>query len=307
MSAERQIVVRLMHGLGNQMFQYALGRRLAIERRADVVFDASWYSQNNCPRPDRPLALREFDIKAEITFDDRWKPMWIPSTLSKRIRWVIDQHFLPPSMRTFVEEDLDQMKVRGQAFDESVLGVRFGAYLCGYWTSPHYFEGAEDQLRKELVLRHAPDGQYARYLATIRESNSVAIHVRRGDYLSTYKEFGVLGAPYYSRAIARMKDRVQTPCFFLFSDCLPEARHLLNGLVDYECVDLGPEASPAHELSLMASCRHFINANSTFSWWGAWLSQSPDKHVFVPDKWFLGIGRGVANLYLPGWESVPAG
>lgn len=306
MSRERQIVVRLMHGLGNQLFQYALGRRLAIERGASVHFDAFWYSEKTCPRPDRPLALCEFDIRGEITFDDRWKDRWLPPTLSRKIRWVIDQRLLPRWRRNFVEEDLDRMKIRGDAFDRRILGAPDGAYFCGYWVSPRYFDGIEYQLRSELVLRAQPKGRYPDYRARMQESESVAIHVRRGDYL-TYTDFGILSAAYYRRAVAAMRARIKTPRFFVFSDDVDEARDLMDDIVECEHVELEPGASPAHDLSLMASCRHFINANSTFSWWGAWLSPHREKIVFVPDKWLLGIGRSVDNIYLPGWETVSIG
>lgn len=285
------------------MFQYALGRRLATERGAKLFLDASWYSPAKCTRPDRPLALCEFGIKGEITYDDRWKTTWLPPTLMGKLRWVIEQRILPPSMRKFVEEDPDRMKARGRAFDRRILNARTGAYLCGYWVSPRYFEGTEDYLRKELVLREQPAGRYADYLMRMQESESVAVHVRRGD-VCHYPDIGVVGAAYYRRAVAAMRDRVRSPRFFVFSDSMSEARIVLGGLARAEYVELEPNASPALDLSLMASCRHFIIPNSTFSWWGAWLSTHEAKAVLVPDKWLLGIDRSVEDVYLPGWDTV---
>lgn len=293
-----------MHGLGNQLFQYALGRRLALERGAKLLLDAWWYAPENCSRTDRPLALCEYDIRGEVTFDDRWKPVWLPPTFLRKSRWLIEQRVFPPWRRSFVEEDLDRMKVFGDAFDDRILGAPRGAYFCGYWVSPRYFSGIEDHLRRELVLREEPNGRYREFRARIQDCEAVAIHVRRGDYL-TYTDFGILGASYYRRAVAAIRERIRAPQFFVFSDNVAEARDLMSGIADCHFVELEPSASPAHDLSLMAECRHYINANSTFSWWGAWLSTCKDKLVFVPDKWLLGIGRSVHNIYLPGWEAVP--
>jgi hypothetical protein len=296
------IVVRLMHGLGNQLFQYALGRRLAAERSVQVIFDASWYAPENDPRADRPFALCKFDVRGEITFDGRWKRAWLPPTFAGKLRWVVDRR-LPTSWRLFIEEDLERVKCCGKAFDRRVLRARKGAYLSGYWASPRYFEGVEGQLRNELVLRERPRGRYAGYLAAIEGCDSVAIHVRRGDYLK-YTEFGVLGAAYYRRAVRVIKERIERPQFFVFSDNLPEARAVLEGASDCQYVQLEQGSSPAHDLSLMASCKHFINANSTFSWWGAWLSPHGGNTVLVPDKWLLGMDLSVSDIYLPGWETV---
>jgi Glycosyl transferase family 11 len=305
MPKSNQVVVRLSHGLGNQLFQYALGRKLAIERKAQLFLDASWYTVENCPRPDRPLALSEFNPSGEITFDGRWKSAWLAPTVAGKLQWMIERH-LPPSWRKFVEEDVDRMKSRGQAFDRRIFRARAGAYFCGYWVSPLYFEGVEDQLRKELVLRQQPDGRYPDYLARIRESESVAVHVRRGD-IRNYPAFGVLDAAYYGPAVAAIRKKTGAPRFFVFSDTVSEARQVMDGIAECEYVELGADASPAHDLSLMAACRHFIIANSTFSWWGAWLSQHPDKVVLVPDKWLPGISRAVDDIYLPAWESIPVG
>lgn len=291
-----------MHGLGNQMFQYALGRRLALERGSQLFLDASWYNPGNAPRTDRPLALAEFNVGGEITFDDRWKHLWLPQNLPGKVRWVVQQRIFPPAWRDFVEEDPDMMKVRGQAFDERVLGAADGAYLCGYWVSSRYFAGIENQLRKDLVLREQPGGRYVDYLERMQDSESVAVHIRRGDYLID-SIFGVLSPSYYRRAIETIRARVNSPRFFVFSDNVREARQVLAG-VDCEYVELEPGSSPAQDLSLIASCRHFINANSTFSWWGAWLSQGRDKIVLVPDKWLLGAGLRVEDIYPAGWETV---
>jgi hypothetical protein len=193
---------------------------------------------------------------------------------------------------------------RGLAFDSRILRARTGAYLSGYWVSPRYFAGIEDQLRTELVLRSPPPvGRFSDYQTRIQDSESVAIHVRRRDYLA-YTEFGILSAEYYRRAVQIIKERIRTPRFFVFSDHVGEARHVLDELIECEYVDLEAGASPAHDLSLIASCRHFINANSTFSWWGAWLSRNDNKIVLVPDKWLLGLRRSVHDIYLPGWETV---
>ena len=301
---KKRIVMRLMHGVGNQLFQYALGRRLAIDHDAQLFLDASWYFHGRCPRPDRPLALCEFRVTGEMTFDDSWENIWLPPTLGGKIRWRIEQRLLPLTWRGFVEEDRQNMMLRGQAFDPRILRASHNAYLSGFWVSPRYFDGIEGILRKELVLKEQAVDLLNAHLARIRNSEAVSVHVRRGDYFK-YLRFGVLGLGYYQRAFQLIREKVREPRFFVFSDNISEARKLLRGMPDCEYVEFDPDVNPAYDLWLMASCKHFVNANSTFSWWGAWLSAHPSKIVIVPDKWLVGEDREVQDIYLPEWIKIP--
>jgi len=301
---KKRIVMRLMHGVGNQLFQYALGRRLSIDRGAKLFLDAAWYNRATSRWADRPLALREFNIAGEITFDDRWKSKWLPPTFQDKVRWWIEQRFFPLAWRGFVEEAGRNVKLRGQAFDPKILRVARNAYFHGFWTSPRYFEGIEETLREELVLKDVATGRMAEYLAIIRNSEAVSVHVRRGDFLK-YSEFGILRLDYYRRAFQIIRSKIREPRFFVFSDDIREAQKLLHEMPDCEYVALGPGTTPACDLWLMAACKHFVNANSTFSWWGAWLSVQPNKIVIVPDKWLVGANREVRDIYLPEWIKIP--
>jgi hypothetical protein len=299
-----RVVVRLMAGLGNQLFQYAAGRRMAQDRHAGLYLDAYWYDKSHNIAPHLPLGLDKFATAGEMTFDARWMEVWKPTNLAGRIRRRVENRFLPLLSRRVIEEDLTRHK-QGEAFDPRILRARGrDVYLRGYWLSARYFEGVEPLLRKELTLKIQEGGRFAEYLADIRNSQSVTVHIRRGD-IKNFPDFGVMGAGYYRRAFQLIQEKVSAPRFFVFSDDIPEARKLLSNIAPCEYVELGPGANPACDVALMSACKHFINANSTFSWWGAWLSANPQKIVIVPDKWLPGLGCEVKDIYLPDWVKLP--
>lgn len=300
-----RIVVRLLDGLGNQLFQYALGRRLAIDRQADLYFDAAVFSPGVVVRQPRRLAIPDFDIKGEITRDSRWSEAWLRRGLMGRAGWHLEQSIAPLSWRRFIQEDADDYKKKRTTFNRQVLNVRNNTYLHGWWVSPRYFESIEDTLRSELVLGRSSQDVIRPWLQQIEACEAVSIHVRRGDFLK-HVDFGVLGPEYYTQALRLIRERTANPRFFVFSDDVPEARNLLNeaGLERFECIELPAGTSPACDMWLMASCKHFINANSTFSWWGAWLARNQDKIVVVPECWYVGARIKVADVYPDDWIGI---
>lgn len=298
------IAIRLQDGLGNQMFQYALGRRLTSDKM-QLVLDASWYRSDTCPDQPRPLALRDFAIKAQIRSRGEFRHYWIRPTLAGRIWWSVEQRLFPPDRRRFVAQKPTEFVRNKRMFDPRILKVKTGTYLAGWWISHLYFTGIEDVLRREFVLQ-APVTPRAKHLINqISSSNSVAIHVRRGDY-EKHAEIGTLNVDYYARAISEIRSRVPNAKFFLFSDDLPAARTMLaHSLAKFEAVELEPNASPAVDLTVMAACQHFINANSTFSWWGSWLGKSPHKVTIVPDCWYCGAKVTISDVYPREWIQIP--
>lgn len=139
----------------------------------------------------------------------------------------------------------------------------------------------------------------------MQDCASVSVHVRRGDYIN-HPDIGMLGPNYYRRAIDFIRQRIARPRFFLFSDDPPGALAMLNALgADTEIVELEPGASPAMTLAAMAACRHHINANSTFSWWAAWLNPEAGKTVVVPEHWYAGAKVRMPDVYPPEWIRLP--
>jgi hypothetical protein len=305
LTPRRRVVVRLMAGLGNQLFQYALGRRMAMDRGASLHLDAYWYDKSHNIAPHLPLGLHLFRTAGEMTFDDRWMEVWKPTGLAGRIRRRFEERYLPILWRRVILEDVGRQK-SGEAFDSRILRApRRDVYLRGYWPSPRYFGGVEHLVRSELQLKNENvGGPFGEYLGKVRNSESVSVHIRRGD-IKNFPDFGMMGAGYYQRAIQIIQEKVREPRFFVFSDDIAEARKLLAPVAACNYVEMGPDSNPAYDVALMSACKHFINANSTFSWWGAWLSANPQKIVIVPDQWLPGLGRQVNNIYSPEWVQLP--
>jgi hypothetical protein len=301
---QRRVIVRFMAGLGNQLFQYAIGRRMAKDRNATLNLDAYWYDKSHNKAPHLPMGIHLYRTAGEMTFDKRWMEVWKPTSLPQRIWRKFEKQFLPMLWQRVIVED--QVRVKsGQAFDPRILRApRQDVYLRGYWPSPKYFEGVEDLVKEELTLKKEEGGPFGDYLARIRNSESVSVHIRRGD-IKNFPDFGMMGTGYYQKAFKLIQEKVREPRFFVFSDEIPEARKLLAGIPGCEFVELGSDSNPAYDVALMAACKHFINANSTFSWWGAWLSRNPAKIVIVPDQWLPGLGRQVEDIYLPDWIQLP--
>lgn len=298
------IVVRLMDGLGNQMFQYALGRNLARLRGVELFLDTSWYKAGANPAMPRPMALFDFSTQGRIAEEEDCKAFWLRPSRLGRLWWRVEQRLLHPRWRRFVQQDSTTFVQRGRMFDERVLEVAPGTYLSGWWISPRYFRGAEAELRSDFVLRKQLPIEAREWIEAIRSEESVGIHVRRGDY-KNYPEIGLLGVEYYARALADLRRELPGLKFFLFSDDPAEARAMIASVVDQvEVVELPEGTSAAVDMTVMAACKHFVIANSTFGWWGAWLSQNPSKRVLVPEHWFVGARVVVADVYPENWVRV---
>lgn len=297
--------MRLMDGLGNQLFQYALGRRLAIDRSAPLFLDAQVFDNGSVVKQPRRLSLHSFEIRGDITNDDRWTQAWVRPGPLGGLSWRIEQTFVPLHRRRFVQEHPEDYKKLRSTFRPDVLRVRPGTYLFGWWVSHRYFDAIASQLRAELTLSQALQATIAPLLQRIRSCEAVSIHVRRGDF-AKHADFGLLDASYYERALRIVREKTQAPRFFVFSDDAPAAAQLVRaaGLHEFEMVQLPTGTDPACDLWLMANCKHFVNANSTFSWWGAWLSQHPGKSVIVPRHWYVGAHLEIDDVYPREWIRI---
>jgi hypothetical protein len=190
-------------------------------------------------------------------------------------------------------------------FDPRLLNVRLqgSVSLRGFWQCQAYFLDVEDHIRRELVLRDEPRGKNAELASLIRATNAVAIHVRHGDNANDVAAaLGVLPRGYYARAIGEMRRDVKGPVFFVFSDDVAWSRQMLPADSALSFIDHNGTLLSHEDLRLMTLCKHHILANSTFSWWGAWLAQTPDQIVIAPRRYYLGVDRPNPDLYPPGWR-----
>lgn len=272
--SRKRIIARVFGGLGNQLFCYAVARRLALKSGAELVLDdVTGFARDREYR--RTFQLSHFAISGRTaTPKERLEPF----PRLKRLLLKGVSALLPPDKRIYVRQ-------KGIDFDETILKLRPGGttYLDGCWQSELYFKDVEADIRRDLAVVIELNREAIEIAKSARACNSVAVHVRFFDEPSTP---GVYNMPreYYRTAIGVIEKKIENPTFFVFSDRPTNARELLDlplgrtRFIENQC---SPE-SPVSDLWLMSQCAHFIIANSTFSWWGAWLCGSPVKFVIAP-------------------------
>lgn len=274
------IVTALNGGLGNQLFQYALARRLAYERKTRFWVDVSIYIN---PSQYRAFRLKDFEVIASPITDSEIKKFWGWRNLPYVRKWheSAESH-KPYYKRTFVHE-------QDVKFDENILKVGSHVYLQGYWQSEKYFKPIADILRKEIQPKDSWGKENSFLLKQIRESQSVSVHIRRGDYvenLDINKTHGILQQPYYEEAVKILKNRMTDIQVFVFSDDVLWARENLDFHVPTFYVSHNNKNEDYWDMILMSCCSHHIIANSSFSWWGAWLNPNTKKIVIAPKRWY---------------------
>lgn len=270
------IVVRLYGGLGNQLFQYSTARRLAHHLLTELVLDISDLQRKEAHFTKRNYDLWRYPVSARLPSSREAKSA-VLYTHKILKRFPFSRPWLPYREKKF-------------QFDSRVLGLPDDVYLDGYWQSPKYFYEINDLLRQELVPIEPMGRKDATVAESIKNSNSVSIHVRRGDYVTSNSAaltHGTCSLAYYNSAINFMLEHVQKPKFFIFSDDPEWTRENLciNSPTEYVCHN-GPDLA-FQDLRLMSNCQHQIIANSTFSWWGAWLNSNNRKIIVAPRTWFL--------------------
>lgn len=277
------VIVRLAGGLGNQLFQYSAGRAVSQRLAIPLKLDLSAVRLGH----KRRYRLDHFNIEAKPTTRDELSSLVSSSGgLGRLYRWA--QRFLPTRRRRiFVEGPT--------GYDPRILKVGRRVYLVGYWQREEYFSPIENLLRRELTVRSEPDARNRDMLALIDRTQSVSVHVRRGDYVSdpvAHTYHGLCPLSYYDAAIKAMAERVPQLHLFVFSDDMEWTRRNLRYTCATTFVRHNGVEKDYEDLRLMARCKHHIIANSSFSWWGAWLSPYTSKIVIAPKRWFRDTGAG---------------
>ena len=262
------VTIKLQGGLGNQMFQYAFGRRVAIERNDNLRLDISNFRHTASGDTPRKFKLDSFNIKAEAIED-------AGNYRSKKISWNIIN-----KIGLFLQKDFH---IR---FHPLFLKLKSN-YFNSFFQSYKYFEKYRKEILEDFNLKTQLPQKGVDLMKDVRDSESVSIHVRRGDYVTNKnynKSYGVCEIDYYEKAIAEIRKKINNPTFYIFSDDIEWAKFNLkmgSATVFVSEYNLGEYI----ELELIKSCKHNIIANSTFSWWGAWLNENPNKIVISPLKW----------------------
>ena len=277
-------IVNILGGLGNQMFQYAFA--LALSKRwpnEPVRIDTSGF--NGYPLHNGYELKRIFNVSLPKTSIKEQMSVFYP-LLNYRM-WQIGTRILP-KRKTIIKEAED-MK-----FDPNVLNSEKSSYYLGYWQTEKYFSDI-----REIVLDafsfppFLPESKNQILSMEIIDKITVSIHVRRGDYLKIGNACGICTIDYYKKAISSIFKRIKPNTFLIFSDDIDWCKVNLSeslGAIQTIYVDWNNGSESYRDMQLMSLCNHNIIANSSFSWWGAWLNNHTDKIVITPDKWMKNGG-----------------
>ncbi len=281
------LIIKFMGGLGNQMFQYAFGVALSHATGEDVFFDLSWFEEiktHKGPVAKRVYELGHFNIDPKFASGEEVEKC----INEKRVR----KSYLPGFLRNIFK--IQKYKIisnkiieRENSYNPKLLKSKKDRYYEGYYQDEEYFINHRNEILKAFTLKTPLDSANAQMLEKIKNTNSISLHVRRGDYLNLEKIFGLCNLEYYKNAIEYIASRTQNPHFFLFSDDIAWVKENLEINYPYTVVDINNLQTGFFDLELMKNCKHNIIANSSFSWWGAWLNENPEKIVIAPKKWFL--------------------
>ena len=276
--------MQLKGGLGNQMFQYAAGRALACRHGARLGLDLSWFGDMTGATP-REYSLGSFPLYQDLSISN----VAVGGVEPKRGWQGLISRRRPDPGTPFRLAVINETEARNEAAFEALPEY---VLLSGYWQSELYFRAIVEILVQEFTFPQLPSGQTENLRHRIGQAtNPVAVHVRRGDYFSSERTRSVHGGcctpAYYRKALGLLNSRIVQPHLFVFSDDPSWVRANFDFCGSPgEVVDLSTQTdAPHHDMQLMALCRHHVIANSSFSWWGAWLSRS-NGIICAPARWF---------------------
>jgi hypothetical protein len=258
------IVVKLKGGLGNQMFQYSMGKKLSLERKETVKFDNTFLERPSWQELIGATVWRyglgEFNTKAP--FAGFWEKIH------------------PTKVKEILFNVKDNLKKIGK--------IKGSVYLDGFWQSEEYFNDIKSIICRDFRLK-SKSKNFIKMAKLISGPGSVSLHFRRGDYAKrrkTKKYHGLLTPDYYHKAVNLICQSVKNPRFFVFSDDVSWVKVNFKIRQPVTYISGFCKLTNAEELVLMSLCKHNIIANSSFSWWGAWLNSNPSKIVVAPGRWF---------------------
>jgi len=282
------IIVRINGGLGNQLFQYATARSIAYKLNRKLFVDNSWYKDieklddhsNSNATTKRDFLLQKLNIESQVL-----NPFYL--------NWVKRLEVKAPSNRFFSFlkryplNSLSYTAINQMNYSWELIANSKKVVLTGYWQNDDIIEDYRDSIISECKPKQPISKENNHYLKSICSSNSVALHFRRGDYVSkplSRKVHAVCSNNYYYKGIELLHKTVKDLRFFIFSDDLRWVKN--NFGFNENVIYISNEGPEFEHLYLMSQCKHQITANSTFSWWAAWLNNNPEKIVITPEYWY---------------------
>lgn len=301
------IILRVEGGLGNQMFQYAFARTIQRKYGGKIIFDLHTFKNDS----HRDFALHHFFSKSDLNIE---KPTLLKNfslfalrVIAKLLQLLFlkiiknkDKRLkLLTAIGIFIQED---SKYSNHLFPIS-SPIK---YISGNWMSEKYFLSIKDKLQEDFIVKTEISIRNKQVMAQIQNTNSVCVHIRRGDYLHSawVDKLLVCDFEYYENALSLLDQSLVSPTFYIFSNTTEDIQWIKDNYkfsVPVLYVDLN---NPDYEeLRLMMNCKHFVLSNSTFSWWASYLSSHKNKMVVAPSKWNSGLWD-VSDLYLPSWHII---
>lgn len=287
-----RFIIKFNGGLGNQMFQYAFGLALEAKTGVQTIFDMSFFEKKYA----RPYELNIFGLnvpKVEGFCEKmRLKIIWKFRKNLKNKKFM-DMNFYPEAHFEF---------------DAKLFVLKPDTYIEGFFQSEKYFSFVEDKVRNAFQFKTKPDSFNQHLIDEITNSNSISLHIRRGDYVQKKRYqnlYATCSLDYYKRGVEHIAKTVDSPKLFIFSDDPNWVRQNLN--LPYECifVDNNSGSKSYEDMRLMSTCKHNVIANSSFSWWGAWLNNNSEKIVIAPQKWFNDEKIVQTDVIPQNWIRIP--
>jgi len=287
-------------GLGNQMFQYAAAKALALRLKTELVIDLSFYELHRNKSWNRSYELAVFDLKASVRNKNfKGVAMCRLKEIFEKFTWN-KENLLPFGLFS------DTCSL---VYDSRFEQLKNGIALFGYFQNESYFQKYWEEIYGDFTFSQPLNEQNQRIANNILACQSVGLHIRRGDYLSdknAAQTFANLSLDYYHAAIDYIRQRVENPQFFVFSDDIEWVKAQFSDS-SFHYVDSNSGKDSYNDMRLMALCKHTIIANSSFSWWGAYLNRNPEKIVIAPENWYKNDEKNalaIANLLPRTWVKM---
>lgn len=288
------ILCNIIGGLGNQMFQYAAGRALSLERGVRLALDVSDFAKYRLHQGFELKRLFNCPVDIASASEVDYLLGWRRSALARRI--LLRPGFSALRPKQFVVEPNFHYWSGFERLGDT-------GYLTGYWQSEKYFRRHRDVIREDFRFLPELDAVNASIAKEMAKLESVSLHVRRGDYVNNPKNLvthGLCSPDYYKDAVKYLANQLSSPVFFVFSDDIPWVKSNLDIGFPTVYVDHNSGEGSYNDMRLMSVCKHNIIANSSFSWWGAWLNENRDKIVVAPRKWFVN-DTNTSDLFPEEW------
>lgn len=280
------IITKLWGGLGNQLFQYSFGYQLAKKLETTMKLDISYYRKQNLRQPiilDLNLEYNEIIPQEEL-------PLIVKILNMKNLNRIIR---IPSFTCLSIGSDYKYLKETRFCYNERINKFKeSNVYIDGYWQCPRYFEAARNDLISQFKVRNNVSSDMHKLIFEVKKQNSVAIHVRRGDYVNNYNPFSklvLMNKKYYDNAIEKVYSTLENPRFYFFTNDVEWVRDNYRNLPNSRIISEILPCRDVEELIIMSKCKHQIISNSTFSWWAAWLNESEGKQVWSPSRGFGNI------------------